>query len=63
MRRVLVSSAYRKNFKIFEEFFMSFIYNKKTNGPRILPCGTPHTIYILSDEVLPISLFGVYFQV
>ena len=42
---------------------MSFIYNKKTNGPRILPCGTPHTIYILSDEVLPISLFGVYFQV
>ena len=55
MRRVLLSSAYRKNFKIFEEFYMSFvIYNKKRMDPTILPCGTPHAICILSDKVSPI---------
>ena len=28
---------------------MSYIY-KKRMGPRILPCGTPHTICILWDK-------------
>ena len=63
MSRVLVSSAYRKNFKIFEEFFMSFIYNKKRMGPRILPCG--HHILFASYQTKChlFLLFGVYFSV
>ena len=63
MRRVLVSSAYRKNFKIFEEFFMSFIYNKKRMGSRILPCGKPHTICIISDKLSPIfTIWCLFFS-
>ena len=44
MRKVLVLSAKRKKLKIFDEFFISFIYNKQRISPRILPCGAPHVI-------------------
>ena len=63
MRKVLVSSANRKNFKVFDEFFMSFTYSKKRMGPRIVPCGTPHAIYILSDKVSPIfTIWCLFFR-
>ena len=62
MSRVLVSSAYRKNFKIFEEFFMSFIYNKKRMGPRILPCGHHILFASYQTECHLFLLFGVYFS-
>ena len=35
MRRVLVSSVNRRNFKVFDAFFMSFIYSKKRHGKCI----------------------------
>ena len=33
-------------FKTVDTFTISFIYNIKSNGPNIDPCGTPHIIFI-----------------
>ena len=38
------SSANSTGFKTVET--ISFIYNIKSNGPNIDPCGTPHIIFI-----------------
>ena len=38
----VVSSAKRMNFNKDDEFTISFIYIKKSNGPKIDPCGTPY---------------------
>ena len=45
IKRVLVLSANRKNFKILEEFFMSLIYSGNSSGTNIRPCGTPHVFF------------------
>ena len=46
----LVSSA---NSRMFEPISatMSLMYNKKSNGPKIDPCGTPARINFHSDTV------------
>ena len=48
-----MSSANRKNFKVLEEIFMSLIYRRKSIGPNILPCGTPHVMNFSSERMLP----------
>ena len=47
--RKLVSSAKRWNFNNFETLCISFMYIKNNNGPRTLPCGTPHFIVRVAD--------------
>ena len=37
----LVSSANKLSLNLLEEWTMSLIYIKKSNGPKIDPCGTP----------------------
>ena len=40
---------------------MSYIYNKKRMGPRILPCGTPHTTVDSRLFEAPQGI-GIYFE-
>ena len=47
-----VSSAYNRGFVFDEHWGKSLIYNKKNNGPKIEPCGTPHLI-VFSDDKNP----------
>ena len=54
IRKVFLSSANKKNFKIFQEAFISFILRKRI-GSSMLPCRTANAICILSDKV--VSLF------
>ena len=39
----LVSSANRIKYKTFEQWTISLIYRMNKRGPRMEPCGTPHT--------------------
>ena len=41
-KNIVVSSANRKNLRSEEELVMSFMYMRKSRGPRTLPWGTPH---------------------
>ena len=41
-----MSSANSTGFKTVDTLTISFIYNIKSNGPNIDPCGTPHIIFI-----------------
>ena len=43
-----------KKIKILEGFLMSFMYKRNENGPSIEPCGTPHVIISLFDN-LPLT--------
>ena len=38
----LVSSANKMGNKASEILAKSFMYNIKSKGPKVLPCGTPH---------------------
>ena len=38
----LVSSANKMWNKTFETLAKTFMYNIKSKGPKMLPCGTPH---------------------
>ena len=53
IRNVFLSSANKKNFKIFQEAFISFILRKRI-GSSMLPCRTANAICILSDKVVPL---------
>jgi hypothetical protein len=44
-----VSSAYITKDIILLQFPISLIYNRKSSGPRIEPCGTPVDIINLFD--------------
>ena len=57
IKRVLVSSANRKKFKILEEFFMSLIYSRNSIGPNILPCDTPHVMNFCHNSGVSIAVF------
>ena len=39
-----VSSANNRGFVLFRQWGKLLMYNKKNNGPKIEPCGTPHLI-------------------
>ena len=39
-----VSSANRRGLVFLRHLGKSFIFNKNSNGPKIEPCGTPHSI-------------------
>ena len=54
IRKVFLSSANKKNFKIFQEALISFILRKKRIGSSMLPCRTANAICILSDKVVPL---------
>ena len=47
-----MSSANEIENKILETDAISFMYKKNSNGPNIDPCGTPHVINFISEEVL-----------
>ena len=49
---MLVSSANRKKESSFELLWISLIYSRNSNGPNTEPCGTPHKIVCLLDNVL-----------
>ena len=51
-KNMLVSSAKRKNFNFLDMLGKSFMYNKKSKGPKTEPCGTPQDIVFVSEEVL-----------
>ena len=53
IRKVLVSFASKKDYKIFEEFFISSILSKNRIWPSIVPFAAPHVICSLSDKVVP----------
>ena len=40
----LVSSTNKMGNKTSETLAKSFMYNIKSKGPKMLPCGTPHAI-------------------
>ena len=44
-----LSSANNRGFVLLRQRRRSLMYNKKSNGPKIEPCGTPHLIR-RSDE-------------
>ena len=48
---MVVSSANGNTFP-FKAFDKSFIYNKNSNGPNMLPWGTPYVISSVLDSVL-----------
>ena len=45
-----VSSANNRGFVFDKHWGKSLIYNKKNNGPKIEPCGTPHLIALFDDK-------------
>ena len=47
-----MSSANSTGFKTVDTFTISFIYNIKSKGPNIDPCGTPHVIFIKSESLV-----------
>ena len=47
---MFVSSAKRKKDNLLDMFGKSFMYNKKSRGPRTEPCGTPQEIDNVSEE-------------
>ena len=51
-----VSSANNHGFVFDKHWGKSLIYNKKNNGPKIEPCGTPHLI-VFSDDKNPFVTF------
>ena len=59
----LVSFANIQGLVIDEALAISLIYNKKSKGPRTLPCGTPH--YTISDKLeltLPTHVYCFLFD-
>ena len=58
---MLVSSAKRQNLNLFEHFWISVTYSKKSNGPRIDPWGTPHPTTALSEIQWPTCVVCVRF--
>ena len=49
-----VSSANSRGLVLLRHSGKSLIYNKKSNGPKIEPCGTPHLIKCSEEKKLPI---------
>ena len=49
---IVVSSANNKNCACWEQWIMSLIYIKNSNGPNIDPCGTPIFIPFIDDSAL-----------
>ena len=48
-----MSSAKSTGFRTLDNFTISFIlYNIKSNGPNIDPCGTPHHIFVKSESLV-----------
>jgi hypothetical protein len=45
-----VSSANNRGFVFDRHWGKSLMYNKKNNGPKIEPCGTPHLITFSDDK-------------
>ena len=50
-----MSSANTRGIVLLRHSGKSLMYNRKNNGPRIEPCGTPHLI-MCSDETNPFNL-------
>ena len=50
LTKILVSSAKIQKESFLEELEISFIYKKKSKGPRELPCGVLQTIVCLGDS-------------
>ena len=48
---MLVSSANKQNESLSEELTISLMYRRKSNGPKVLPCGIPHFIVLIVDWV------------
>ena len=53
---ILVSSADILGAASRRQLGRSLMYNKKSKGPRILPCGTPQ-VTVLADDRLPLTLY------
>ena len=47
---MVVSSAKSINSSTYEVFVISLTYSIKSNGSKMDPCGTPHTISFCSDS-------------
>ena len=43
-----VSSANNRGFVLLRQRGRSLMYNKKSNGPKMEPCGTPHLTLLFS---------------
>ena len=48
---MLVSSANNIDMQASDTVDKSLIYNKKSNGPNIDPCGTPQLIFSVLDTM------------
>ena len=57
----LESSAKRMELKLWNIEPRSLMYNKKSNGPKIDPWGTPQVIYVISDLDPPKVQYCVLF--
>ena len=55
----VVSSANCIILELFIDRFMSFMYKRKSNGPKLLPRGIPWVIVSGSDSLLFIKVFCV----
>ena len=50
-----MSSAYKQETASDNDWGRSFTYNRKRNGPRIEPCGTPYFNVPVSEKTLSIQ--------
>ena len=49
-----VSSANNRSFALLRKRGRSLVYSKKSNSPKIEPCGTPHLIRRSDENQFPI---------
>ena len=59
---MLVSSANSMKVPKSEELAISFMYRRKSSGPKTEPCGTPYLMIRFSDFSLRTSVYCVLFD-
>ena len=57
LAKILVPSAKIQKESFLEELEISFIYKRKSKGPRELPCGVLQTIVCLGDSKPLIEIY------